>query len=528
MPNPSVEYAAFKKSLTDLTEDQLKELVERRHPEFHARIAHWTFCEATYVGGPEWFSGNIFKYVKEGEGEYSERIARAYRFPHTREVVDLINKYIYKAKVKRDTEKATEEVQAFWKQATINRRNIDDFMRLASERSSYLGRPWIVVDTNQTTPDASVLSAKESGARLYGYVVKPQHMLDLSMSEDGDLNWVKVRETARFDNEITDSGEVRVRFRIWTRNFWALFEEVRERPKGARADKIIYKLINSGEHGLGIVPVIPVDHIISDNPYTAMSLVDDIAYLDRAVANYLSNLDAIIQDQTFSQLIMPAQSLMPGDDDVKKLVELGTKRIFTYDGTGAGKPEYINPDPKQAAVILAVINKIINEIYHSVGMAGERTKQDNAMGIDNSSGVAKAFDFERLNAVLTSKANALEVAENRLCELVDRWHGVDVEPGTYELVKYPDSFDVRGLAEELAISAQLNLIQAPDKLRQEQMKSLSEKLLPHLSEAVANEIRKEIETSWPPEPPEAATLGSPPSAQSGVKRQGQNNGQNED
>src|SRR5205085_1708720 len=99
--------------------------------------------------------------------EYQERINRAYRFPHTREVVDLINKYIYKAKIKRDADTASPEIQAFWKQATINRRNIDDFMRLASERSSYLGRPWIIVDTNQTTPDASVLAAKENGARLY-------------------------------------------------------------------------------------------------------------------------------------------------------------------------------------------------------------------------------------------------------------------------------------------------------------------------------------------------------------------------
>jgi hypothetical protein len=51
-----------------------------------------------------------------------------------------------------------------------------------------------------------------------------------------------------------------------------------------------------------------------------------------------------------------------------------------------------------------MVNKIIGEIYHSVGMAGERTKQDNAMGIDNSSGVAKAYDFERMNAMLATKA----------------------------------------------------------------------------------------------------------------------------
>lgn len=522
--SPSPEFLSFRASLANLDEDAKKELVERRHPEFYGRLAHWNFCEATYTGGREWFeSGNIFKYVKEGPTEYSERIARAFRFPHTREVVDLVNKYIFKAKIKRDEERASEEIKRFWLASTINRRRIDDFMRLVSERASYLGRPWVVVDTNQTEPDATILHEKESGARLYAYVVKPQHVLDLGVAEDGDLNWIKIQETKRDDESVLSTGAVAVRFRIWTKQFWALFEQkTKEEPKGEQ--KIVYELIDAGEHGLGRVPVFPVDHIISDNPYWAMSLIDDIAYLDRAVANYLSNLDAIIQDQTFSQLIMPAQSLMPGEDDMKRLMELGTKRIFTYDAQGQGKPEYIAPDPKQASIILAVINKIINEIYHSVGMAGERTKQDNAMGIDNSSGVAKAFDFERLNAVLTSKANALQIAENTLCELVDCWYGKEVEPGTYDLVTYPDSFDTRGLTEELAIAAQLNLIQAPDKLRQEQMKALADKLLPHLTTDVATAIRKEIESDWPPEPPEAGTPGSPPSAFSGEKRQGQNNG----
>jgi hypothetical protein len=528
MANPTPEFSAFRAKFASLTEEEMVDLVDRRHPEYLGRLAHWNFCEATYVGGREWFrDGNIFQGVKEGPTEYQERIDRAYRFPHTREVVDLVNKYIFKAKIKRDAEKASKEVQKFWRASMVNRRNIDDFMRLVSERASYLGRPWIVVDTNQTEPDATLLQEKESGARLYAYVVKPQHVLDLGVSEDGDLNWIKIAETKREDEDVLSSGEIKNRFRVWTKMYWALFEQVSKEDPKTKQTKVVYELLEAGEHGLGRVPVFPVDHIISDNPYWAMSLVDDIAYLDRAVANYLSNLDAIIQDQTFSQLIMPAQSLLPGDDEMKRLIELGTKRIFTYDATGEGKPEYISPDPKQAPVILAVINKIINEIYHSVGMAGERTKQDNAMGIDNSSGVAKAFDFERLNAVLTSKANALEIAENTLCELVDCWYGQTPEPGSYDLVKYPESFDTRGLADELNIAAQLNLIQAPDKLRQEQMKTLVEKLLPHLSADVVAAIRKEIETSWPPEPPEAATSGSPPSAFSGEKRQGQNTGKSD-
>jgi RNA polymerase sigma factor (sigma-70 family) len=97
---------------------------------------------------------------------------------------------------------------------------------------------------------------------------------------------------------------------------------------------------------------------------------------------------------------MPAQGVNAGDEAYDKILELGTKRIFIYDGEGGTQPFYLSPDVKQAELILKVVNKIIAEIYHSVGLAGERTKDDNAQGIDNSSGVAKAYDFERVNSLL--------------------------------------------------------------------------------------------------------------------------------
>jgi hypothetical protein len=93
---------------------------------------------------------------------------------------------------------------------------------------------------------------------------------------------------------------------------------------------------------------------------------------------------------------------------------MGTKRVFTYDGEVAASPNSVARPEAGAADPFTVINKIINEIYHTIGMAGERTKQDNAVGIDNSSGVAKAYDFERMNSLLAAKADSLENAENKL------------------------------------------------------------------------------------------------------------------
>jgi hypothetical protein len=98
-----------------------------------------------------------------------------------------------------------------------------------------------------------------------------------------------------------------------------------------------------------------------------------------------------------------------------------------------------------------------------VSMSGERTKQDNAMGIDNASGVAKAYDFERMNSLLVSKAGSLENVENKLVGLVSKWH--QAKPPVEELVRYATTFDVRGLNDEFAIAERLAAIEAPDSLR---------------------------------------------------------------
>jgi len=147
-------------------------------------------------------------------------------------------------------------------------------------------------------------------------------------------------------------------------------------------------------------------------------------------------------------------------------------------------------------LIITVINKIIGEIYHTVGLAGERTKDDNSQGIDNSSGVAKAYDFERVNSLLAAKADSLEVVENKLAWLVAKWNGEDIAPEA-RLVSYPDNFDTRSLYDEFEISARLSLIEAPDLVRRRQMEMLIDKLFPKIKAELREKMLSELQ-SWPP------------------------------
>lgn len=477
--------------------DEIEKLIGRRHPEYVSHIHQWKFFGDTYAGGRQWFPENIFKYYKEGPDEYKERVDRAYRFNHSKEVVDLLNKYLFKQNITR-SEDAPEAVKKFWKRATRGGSGINELAKQISKHCSIFGRVGIVVDRQRPTkPVVTMKDEKEAAVRTYAYIVNPDDMLDYSFDDEGQLNWILIRETYREDGDPfnVDSVEPKVRFRLWTRDYWALYAET------IKGEKKTYELIDGDSHGLGVVPVVLADNLLTDELYGAPSLINDIAYLDRACANYLSNLDAIIQDQTFSQLVMPAQNVMSGGEEAQQLFEMGTKRVFLYDAAGSNHaPEYISPDPSQAHLILDVVSRIIKEIYNSVGLSSERTNKDNAVSMDNSSGVAKAYDFERVNALLSAKADSLEAVENKIARLVAKWNGNDKEDNNY--VQYPDNFDTRGLYDEFDIAARLMLVEAPDKIRQEQMRTVVDKLFPMLKKELREEIEKEIK-DWPPDPMEA-------------------------
>lgn len=481
----------------------IKKIIDRKHPMYGELLPHWEFLGESYKGGRSWFAKNIFRYMKEGDGEFKDRVKRAYRFNHTREVVDLVNKYLFRAEINRKVEDVPDAVRDFWKRVDAKGTDISEFMRIVSLKASIFGRPWVVIDNRVTKVEAEEGESAE-GLDLYAYIVPPQQVPDYAFDEAGELLWVLIEEHYRDDKDPLDStGEVSSRYRLWTRDSWFLFSF----KKGAGKQGGRWEIEDSDQHNLGLVPVIPANNSVVSDLWDCPALIADVAYLDRAVANYASNLDAIIQDQTFSQLAMPAQNVLPGDDAYNKLLEMGTKRVFLYDGEGGIPPAYLSPDPRQASLIISAIQQLINEIYHSVGLAGERTKQDNSKGIDNSSGVAKSKDFERVVALLSSKADALETIENQIVKVVCAWAEQDAPEE--EVVSYPteSQFDVRTLFDEIDVAMKLRLMSVPASLMEEQMSRMVEKLFPDLGEDLLKKMRSELK-DWASDLQETAVMNT--------------------
>jgi len=70
--------------------------------------------------------------------------------------------------------------------------------------------------------------------------------------------------------------------------------------------------------------------------------------------------------------------------------------------------------------------------------------------VSAESGLSKMVEFEEQNAVLASLADGMQVAEQEATNLWFAWQGI--EPTEDKVVDYPDNFNLRSLAEDMAVA----------------------------------------------------------------------------
>lgn len=457
-------------------EDGVK-IAKRTLPNYVTRAEAWDFMIASYLGGKSYIESHLFKYYIEGDDEFKERKTRAHRENHCKRIVDLFNSYLFQEQPTRDTIDA--RLKQFHENVDGKGKRIDKFMKGASLWSSVFGRIYIMVD-KPSLPDSEKTGTAADNinpkAQPYCYLIHPQDIKDIAFNEDGSVKWVIIVEHVRDDDDpFTSDGEVKDQFRLWTMDGWYLFDD-----KGNHKE--------DGEHGLGIVPLIILDSEEGD-PYDGQSLIGDIAYLDRAIFNNWSRLDAIVCDQTFSQLIFPIEGLVGDIATDQKLMEkfmsIATNRFLFYSVQAQTPPAWISPDASQAQFILDMIESQTKQLYSSLGLKAE-------VGTEtvSQSGTAKAWDFDKLNKMLADKADNLEAAEVEINRLFAKWIGQeDIKCA----VDYPEKFDTRSLMDEIAIVQELALIRISDTFTKEVEKLLAMKALPKIDEATLKKIMKEID-----------------------------------
>lgn len=462
---------------------------ERRHPRFNLFEKHWRFLRESYIGGPDFlFKGlnlsqqagqhnsaramhdrNLFPYFKEGQDEYRDRLLRAHRNNYSKKVVNQLRSFIARKPPTRKVEDVEEALRLFWKNADGRGRDIDRVMMLVLQWMMVFGVVWVQVDKPREQFDSALQELEEGMPFVKIYF--PFDVLDAGFDGMGRLKWVMVREMVRKDDDFRGPADTVMQFIAWDRNGFEIFEQ-EEKTEDEDASPT-FRMVGAGTHGLGFVPFRPVKFTDSEDEFVAPGLIDDIAYLDRDIFNKMSQLDVVIFDQTFSQLAIPADAVVLNapsrsegtstvsgtsavensrEETRKRILEMGTKRVFLFNGQTNHTPMYISPDASQANLIRQVIRDEIEEIYRIAGLLGEVGRE-----VKTQSGVSKAYDFDRLNKVLTFAAQELQSADEWVAKTVREWlspvDSVEPVPDLPEdAVNYPDNFDIMGLLELLDIA----------------------------------------------------------------------------
>jgi hypothetical protein len=419
---------------------------------------------------------NLFRSIKEGDEEFAARLRRAYRENHSKRVVDIINSYLFKEAAERNITGRLADIQ---ENMDGGGKPADDFMKRVSLWASVLGRVYIVCDKKRL-PDAEKTGTQRDNinpkAAPYCYMVFPQDILDISFDENNKIRWVLIAERTRDDEDpLASDGEINTFYRLWQVGKWTLFD--------SNGDAI-----EEGETGIDVVPVVIVDNE-PGTIYNGQSMLNDIAYIDRAIFNNWSRLDVVINDQAFSQLIFPVEAA-PADifEDAevrKKFLTLATNRVLLYSAQAGTAPSFISPDASQANFILTLIESQVKRLYGMWGMAGETATE-----VTSQSGVSKAFDFDKLNKLLATKADNLEQAEREIYIIASKWMGNAVDTAD---VNYPDEFDVKSLSDEIAMAQELALLDIGETFMAEVKKSIAAKALSRPKEETLKQINKEIE-----------------------------------
>lgn len=461
----------------------------RRHPDIahHVHRHIWRFFLDSYVGGHVYVYGlnrprthrahsYLHNHSREHKEDYRDRIQRAYYLNYCKTIVDIYVSTIFKKEVSRTT--TSSDIKNFWNDVDRQGTRIDDYWREeVAVMSQVLGTQVVVVDM-PSNPEgfASRQQEIDAGFKPYLSTVFPGDLIDYVLDENGDFEWVAYMELGPDTREPGDpadsnSLEDRMRFKVWTKTDWTLFDRDGNKIGGA-------------EHHVGRVPVVLV--INERTPYLEIlgkSALEDIAFINREIFNVSSLEQEYIYRQCFPFLAWPM-------DDIAEegRVKIGTGNFIPYPAQGS-PGQYITPPTEPLKAQLEYQDKLREEIFRAAIVGGAEVEA----GVIPSSGVAKAFDFHSQNQNIVRKARNLEAGERDIIDIVNRWM-TGGDPVTPEIasVIYPTDFNIRAINDELGEAIQTIALNLGPTVNFHLKRRLANTIIPNLTEADALQVEKEL------------------------------------
>ena len=405
-----------------------------KHPIYESLSADWSFFQMAYEGGREWASWrsdygsqgrsrsdqNLWQHLRESSDDYQLRVDRSIYPNYCRTVVDVYRDFIFGSDTTIGRELELPDIDLFLANVDQKDSSIDDFMKRAAIYAQIYGHAAIFVDAPQA--DQAIFTLRDQQQlelRPYFSLYTAPDIVDWSQDRFGSLEWVRVQEISyRSKDPFQEESEKTTSYRTWTREAWYIHDQDGQ-------------LVAEGEHQLGEVPMVLV--YFQKHPtkeFVGLSALNDIAPLNRMLANTVSYIDEFISRQAFP-FLAAADDMSDGQEEE---MVISAANLFQYPAE-AQPPTYVSPPTDPASFMKDYADDyLVKEIMRSASL-------DYFVNAAQS-GLAKKMDFHRLNNVLTSFSRNLEKAETDIFRLWAKWQEIQ-EPQV--VIDYPDDYEIEGI-----------------------------------------------------------------------------------
>ena len=123
------------------------------HEAYKYYINRWTFLGDSYNGGYDFFMSRYLEpYYYESRDDYEKRLRQVALDNHVSSIVGIYNSFLFRKNIKRDFGALEEDpnLEAFMKDADLDGRTFQAFMRDLSAMAMTYGNAWVIVDKPNT------------------------------------------------------------------------------------------------------------------------------------------------------------------------------------------------------------------------------------------------------------------------------------------------------------------------------------------------------------------------------------------
>jgi len=408
-----------------------REFLTSRHPHYLEKINDWKFHYLSYTGGQDYQNGYLLnRYILETDEEYLKRAENTPIDNHCKNIVQIYSSFLFRVAPTRNygSLEGNQDLESFIKDADLDGRSFNNIIREMQLNASVHGTCWAIVDKPSVLTETRA-EELEQDIRPYISLYTPENVLNWKFERlpNGKfyLTSLTLMESIYQDDAIV---------KVWTPEDVTTYE-VKDFHQPHRNTQPL--LLDEQPNQIGEIPAVILYNQKSQRRGIGISDLNDIAELQKAIYNDYSELEQLIRLSNHPSLVKtPNVEASAGAGSIIEMPE---------DLDTGLKPYIIQPSSQSLSGIMDCINMKVEAINRITHMGAVRATETRIQ-----SGIALQTEFQLLNARLSEKADYLQNAEEQIWSLFAKWQNLTFDGE----ITYPDSFDLRDYATDLAFYQQ--------------------------------------------------------------------------